>query len=156
MSITDAHRRAADAGRRAAESAGARTTSVTVRVRSYSGAIGASGSVLSSQVDTVLNPRPRVRQLGAGESSFYGGGPGTGASTSSARVYEIGPITLTYSGGGYSIADIAPAESASVRVSYLLSGDDFDTDEEFFLVAPPDASRPHQVMLRVARAQQGE
>lgn len=156
MSLIDAHRRAADAGRRAAELAGARTTSVTVRVRTYSGAMGASGSVLAAQIDTVLSPRPRVRQLGPGESSFYGGGPGSGPSVAGARVYEIGPITLAYSGGGYTIADLAPAESPSTRVTYVLSGDDFETDEEFVLAAPPDASRPHQLTLRVHRAQQGE
>lgn len=156
MSLIDAHRRAADAGRRAAELAGARPITVTVRVRTYSAAIGTSGSLLASVVDTELSPRPRVRQLGPGESSFYGGGPGSAPSVSGTRVYEIGPITLTYPGGGYAIADVVPAESPSTRTTYVLNGDDFQDDEEFVLAGPPDASRPHQLTLRVHRAQQGE
>lgn len=106
--------------------------------------------------DVELSPRPKVRQLGAGESSMYGGGPAASPGVSGTRVYEVGPITLDYAGGGYSLASLCPAESTATRVSFLLVGDDFESSgEEFDLVAPPDASRPHQVTLRVGRSRQG-
>ncbi len=154
-SLRAAHRAAADAGRRAAEAVGARPTRVYVRTREYTAAIHASGTTLVSVSDTELSPRPRVRQLGAGEASFYGGGPGAAPGLAGTRVYEVGPITLDYAGGGYSLASLCPGESTSTRVSYVLVGDDFDANEEFDLVAPPDASRPHQVILRMGRAKQG-
>lgn len=154
-SLRAAHRAAADAGRRAAEAVGARPTRVYIRTRTYTAAIHASGTTLVSTADVELSPRPRVRQLGAGDASFYGGGPGAAPGLAGTRVYEVGPITLDYTGGGYSLASLCPGESTSTRVSYVLIGDDFDADEEFDLVAPPDASRPHQVILRMGRAKQG-
>lgn len=151
-----AHRAAADAGRRAAEAVGARPTRVLVRVRSYSGAIHASGTALVSVFDTEITPRPKVRQLGPGESSFYGGGPAAQPGTADGRTYEVGPITLPYSGGGYSLASLLPPETPSSRTTLVLLGDDFVADgEEFDLAAQPDASRPHQVVLRVTRTRQG-
>lgn len=155
-SLRAAHRAAADAGRRAAEAVGARSTRVYVRTRSYTAAIHASGTTLVSVSDTELSPRPKVRQLGAGEASFYGGGPGASPGLASTRVYEVGPITLDYAGGGYSLATLLPGEDTATRVTFVLVGDDFDAaGEEFDLVAPPDASRPHQVILRVGRSRQG-
>jgi len=154
-SLRAAHRAAADAGRRAAEAVGARSTRVYVRTRSYTAAIHASGTTLVSTTDTEITPRPKVRQLGAGEASFYGGGPAAAPGLASARIYEVGPITLDYAGGGYSLASLCPAEDTATRVTFVLVGDDFDGSEEFDLVAPPDASRPHQTMLRMARTRQG-
>lgn len=154
--LRGAHRRAADAGRRAAEAAGARSTKVTVRVRSYSGAIHATGTTLLSTTDTVLSPRPRVQPVGEGESSLYGGGLEAHPGTSTLRQFVVGPITLDYPGGGYSLASLLPAESPSTRVTLVLEGDGFEANgEEFDLLTQPDASRPHQITLTVARSRQG-
>ena len=46
--------------RRIPEALGQRTTNVTLRVRVYSGPVGASGTTLVSTTDTVLDPRPKV------------------------------------------------------------------------------------------------
>jgi hypothetical protein len=106
----DAFRALADACRAIPETFGTRSTGVTVRVRTYSGAVGAQGTTLSSTVDAVLSPRPRVRQVIEGTPSYFGGGIFT---DSTGRVlageYEIGPITQEFPGGGYSPADLAPA-----------------------------------------------
>lgn len=151
-----AHRRAADAGRRAAEAAGARPTKVTIRTRTYSGAVNAAGTTLLSTSDVVLSPRPKVVPAGEGESSLYGGGLEAHPGTLGARSFVVGPITLDYPGGGYSLATLLPAESPSTRVTLVLEGDGFEASgEEFDLVAQPDASRPHQITLTVARSRQG-
>lgn len=151
-----AHRAAALAGRKAAEAVGARPTRVQIRVREYSAAINATGTELALVYDTEVTPRPKVRQLSAGDASFYGGGPAAGTGSAGARVYTIGPITLPTAGAGWSIATLQPEESETTRVTIVLTGDDFDADgEEFDLAAPPDASRPHQVTLIVSRTKQG-
>lgn len=151
-SLRRAHRAAADAGRRAAEAVGARPASLIVRTRTYSAAVHANGTTLSSTSDLTITPRPKVVPVGDGDSSFYGGSPAVPRAT--AREYLVGPITLSYDGGGYSLAQLAPTSSTSTRVTYVLSGDDFVTDEEFDL-AGYDASRPHQVTLRLVRTRQG-
>jgi len=148
-----AHRAAADAGRRAAESVGARPTQVTIRTRTHSGAINADGTTLSTTSDLVLSPRPKVTATGDGASSYYGGSPATPLAT--AREYSVGPITLDYGSGGYTLSQLAPTSSASVRVTYLLEGDDFGASGEEFDLVGYDASRPHQVTLRLARTRQG-
>ena len=147
-----AHRAAADAGRRAAESVGARPTSLTIRTRTYSGAVHADGTSVSSTSDLTISPRPKVVPTGDGGSSFYGGSPAVPRAT--AREYLVGPITLDYGSGGYTLAQLAPTTNTTTRVTYLLSGDDFSSDEEFDL-AGYDASRPHQVTLRLIRTRQG-
>lgn len=148
----NAHRAAADAGRRAAESVGARPTQVTIRTRTYSGAINADGSTLSTTSDLVLSPRPKVTVGGDGDSSYYGGSV---ADRATARVYTIGPITTSYGSGGYTEAQLAPTSSTSTRVTYLLEGDDFGSAGEEFELVGYDASKLHQVTLRVARTRQG-
>ena len=56
----DAFRLIADTVRRVPETLGQRPTKVTLRLRTYSGAVGAQGTTLVSTVDTVLDPRPKV------------------------------------------------------------------------------------------------
>ena len=149
----NAHRAAADAGRRAAEGVGARPTQVTIRTRTYSAAINANGTTLSTTSDLVLSPRPKVTAAGDGDSSYYGGSPATTLAT--AREYTIGPITTSYGSGGYTLSQLAPTSSVSARVTYLLEGDDFGASGEEFDLVGYDASKPHQVVLRVARTRQG-
>ena len=60
-SLRLAHRAAADAGRRAAAAVGARPTTVSVVVVTYSGPVGVTGSSVVSTSTTVLSPAPRVR-----------------------------------------------------------------------------------------------
>ena len=152
----DAFRALANACRAIPETFGTRSTGVTVRVRTYSGAVGAQGTALSSTVDTVLSPRPRVRQVIEGTPSYFGGGIFT---DSTGRVlageYEVGPITQEFPGGGYSPADLAPAGSVSKRVTIVLTGDEFQSNGEEFEVIKVDATRPFRTMLLVTRVRQG-
>lgn len=152
-SLRRAHRAAADAGRRAAESVGARPTSVTIRTRTYTGSVNADGVSLSTTSDLVLSPRPKVTASGDGASSYYGGSPAVDRAL--AREYTVGPITLAYDGGGYTLSQLAPSPSPSVRVTYVLEGNDFESGGEEFELTGYDASRPHQVVLRLARTRQG-
>ena len=92
----------ADNVRRIPEQLGQRTTQVTVRIRTYSGAVAAHGTTLLSTADTVLDPRPKVVEVTDGQPSYFGGGSlALSDGTGRAGVYEIGPITQAFPGGGY-------------------------------------------------------
>lgn len=156
MGATEDFRALADAVRAIPEAIGTRTTSVTIRVRTYSGAVGAQGVTVSSTTDTLVTPRPKVRQLIEGKPSYFGGGVFT---DSTGRVvageYEIGPITQDFPGGGYTPADLAPTGAVNKRVTVLLAGDEFQSSGEEFEIVKLDASRPFRTMLAVARVRQG-
>lgn len=154
--IREAHRRAADVGRRAAESAGARGTTVTIRVREYSAPVGTSGASVSSTTDVVLDPRPKVSKTREGRSSYFGGsilGDSNGRMV--AGEYDVGPITQDFSEGGYTPADLAPTGSATRRVTVVLGGEEFRGGAEEFEIVAMDATRPHQIRLQVGRVRQG-
>lgn len=154
--LRDAWRALADSVRVIPEQMGTRSTSVTIRVRVYSGAVGAHGVTLVSTTDTEVTPRPRVVQISEGKPSYFGGGVFT---DSTGRVvageYAIGPITPSYPGGGYDATDLAPAGAVNKRVTVLLAGDEFQTGGEEFEILKLDATAPLHVMLAVARVRQG-
>jgi len=152
----NAFRAIADSVRRIPETLGVRATTVTIRVRAYSGPVGQQGVTLSSTTDTVLDPIPRVRQVSEGQRGYFGGGI-LSASTGALRVgeYEVGPITQDFPGGGYTPGELAPAGGVSKRVTVLLSGDEFASGGEEFEIVQMDATRPFRTMLLVARARQG-
>jgi len=150
-----AHRAAADTGRRAAETAGARSTSVTVTVETWSAAIGTSAATLSSTATTTLDPRPKVSSISSGSPSYFGGGTLTQSDGQTlAPEYAIGPITTAAGTIGYTLAQLAPAGGTTKRVYVTLAGDAFAGSGERFAVHEVDASRPHQITLRVHRAPQ--
>lgn len=150
-----AHRLAANAGRRAAEAAGARPTSVVVTVETWSAPVGTSMSTLSSTTTLTLDPRPKVAKVSPGSPSYFGGG--TLAASDGAMLaqeYVIGPITTTAGDVGYTLAQLLPAGGATKSVYVTLSGDGFATGGERFEAFDCDASRPHQITLRVHRTHQ--
>jgi hypothetical protein len=151
-----AFRRIANAVRGIPEQFGTRNTTVTVRVRAYSGAVGAQGTTLTGTADTVLTPIPKVTQVIEGTPSYFGGGIFT---DSTGRVlageYEVGPVTQEFPGGGYAPTDLAPAGSVSKRVTIVLTGDEFQSGGEEFEVIKVDATRPFRTMLLVTRVRQG-
>lgn len=149
-------RRIADSVRRIPETLGQRPTLVTIRQRTYSGAIAAHGTTLLSAVDTVLDPRPRVVQTTAGQRSYFGGGTlmsndGIGLATQ----YEIGPITQSFPGGGYTQSEVVRPDSTVVRTTVLLEGDEFSEGGEEFEITDSDFTRPQRGMLQVTRGRQG-
>ncbi len=153
-SLRAAHRAAADAGRRAAERVGARPTTVSVVVATYSGPVGVTGSTLASTSTTVLSPSPRVRS-GGGAAGYFGGG--TAAASAGVLMegqYVVGPITLDYAGGGYTQAQLCPAAGEDRVVYYLLEGDEFSPGGERFRLVDADATRPHQMTLVLERTAQ--
>lgn len=152
----EAFRAIADAVRAIPEAIGTRGTKVTIRVRTYSGAVNAQGTTLVSTVDTEVSPRPKVRQISEGNPSYFGGGLFTDSTGRTlAGEYEIGPITQPYDGGGYDIPDLAPSSSVSKRVTMLLEDGDFQPGGEEFEIVKIDATRPFQIMMMVMRVRQG-
>ena len=150
------YRQLAERARRIPERFGLRPTKVTVRVRTYSGPVGAQGVTLSATTDTVLDPRPRVRQVTEGQKSYFGGGTLVLAGgDAAARVYEIGPIAQRFPGGGYTPAEVAPPGGVTRRVTVLLEGDAFASGGEEFEVTALDWSRPLHGMVQVMRTRQG-
>lgn len=152
----EAFRAIADAVRAIPEAIGTRGTEVTIRVRTYSGAVGAQGTTLTSTADTVISPRPKVLQVSEGIPSYFGGGLFTDSTGRTlAGEYEVGPITQPYDGGGYDIPDLAPSSSVSKRVTMLLEDGDFQPGGEEFEIVKIDATRPFQIMMMVMRVRQG-
>jgi len=146
----------ADAVRRVPETLGQRTTNVTLRVRTYSGPVGANGVTLVSTADTIVDPRPKVVQVTDGQRSYFGGGTlAASDGTALAGVYEIGPITQDFPGGGYTQGDVVVAGAVTKRFTVLLEGDEFSTGGEEFLVTASDFTRPQRGMLQVTRTRQG-
>lgn len=152
----DAFRLIADTVRRVPETLGQRPTKVTLRLRTYSGAVGAQGTTLVSTVDTVLDPRPKVVEVTDGQKSYFGGGTlAANDGTALAGVYEVGPITQKFPGGGYTQNEIIPAAAYTTRLTVLLEGDEFSTGGEEFLVTASDFTRPHRGMIQATRTRQG-
>jgi hypothetical protein len=142
--------------RRIPETLGQRPTQVTLRVRTYSGPVGAHGVTLVSTVDTVLDPRPKVVQVTDGQRSYFGGGTlAQSVGVGFAGVYEIGPITQSYPGGGYTQGDVVVVASPSARFTVLLEGDEFTTGGEEFEITNSDFTKPQRGMLQVTRTRQG-
>jgi hypothetical protein len=151
-----AFRAIADRVRRIPEALGQRTTQVTMRVRMYSGPVGAQGTALLSTTDTVLDPRPKVTQVTDGQKSYFGGGSlAESDGVTLAGVYEVGPITQAFPGGGYTQGDVVVAGAVTKRFTVVLEGDEFTAGGEEFMVTASDFSRPQRGMLQVTRTRQG-
>ena len=121
IGYSDGIRRAADAGRRAAEP-WVRPTIVSIVVESWSGPYGAVGSTLLSTQTTVLDPRPKVQAIGdQGASAFGGGYASSSAGGLSATTYQIGPVTLDYPGGGYTVQELLPLGASNKNVYVILA-----------------------------------
>lgn len=155
-SAVNGFRAIANAVRRIPEQLGQRPTAVTIRVRVYSAAVGATGTTVVSTTDTVLDPRPKVVEVTEGSPSYFGGGTvSLSNGTLTAGVYEIGPVTQAFPGGGYAQDSVAPAGGSSRRVTVLLEGTEFTSSGEEFDVDAADWTRPQRGMLRVVRTRQG-
>ena len=117
MAFKDAIRRAAEAGRRAAEPF-TRPTTVTVYVDVWSGPVGTDGATLLSSTPTTISPNPKVSAAGSGGPSAFGGGfASSSAGGLEATEFNVGPITLKHSTGGY---DVAPQLASSMHGSIVL------------------------------------
>jgi hypothetical protein len=156
LGALNSFRQIADTVRRIPETLGQRTTLVTLRVRTYSGPVGAFGTTLVSTADTVLDPRPKVTQITDGARSYFGGGTVAASDGEAlAGVYEIGPITQDFPGGGYTQGDVVVAGVVTKRFTVLLEGDEFSSGGEEFMVTGADFTRPQRGMLQVTRTRQG-
>lgn len=91
------------------------TTSVTIRTRTNAGGrIGVDA--VKTDVDVVIRPRPKVREVNQREIAGSGG-------LYQAGDVKVGPITPAHSGGGYTAAQLAPVTSTNgVEIIYVLSG----------------------------------
>ena len=156
IGYSDAIRKAADAGRKAAEP-WVRPTIVTVVVETWSGPYGATGSTLQSTQSTVLTPRPKVVAVGdQGASAFGGGYASSSAGGLSATTYEIGPVTLQYPGGGYTVEQLLPLGASNKNVYVILADGAYEGSGERFRVIPGSlvATRAYQCVFRVERTNQ--
>ena len=131
---------------------GLRPYTVTIRTETWSGARVGAGTLSTS--DVVLSPVPLVQQnSGANSRSWYGGGFIQGANGELILAeYRVGPITKPYTGGGYTISQLAPpVTGAKVRTLVMLSGDGFLSAGEPFEILHVDAQDPFAWMLYLRR-----
>ncbi len=101
-----------DDGRALVDDLGFRTSSLTIRTRTWSGEPGVSAQV---DDDLVITPPPKIRQVTGREVA------------GSAGRYEEGDlradkITPSYSGGGYTPAQLKPDGADGVEVLYIVGG----------------------------------
>ena len=156
VGYSDGIRRAADAGRKAAEP-WVRPTVVSIVVESWSGPYGAVGSTLLSTQTTVLDPRPKVQALGDQGASAFGGGYASSSSGGlSATTYQIGPVTLDYPGGGYTVQELLPLGASNKNVYVILADGAYEGSGERFRVIPGSlvATRAYQCVFNVERTNQ--
>lgn len=93
-----------------------RPTTVKVRTRTWaSGRTGdTSGPV--TDVDLLLTPTPRVREVSSSEIASSAGRYAVGD-------FKVGPVTPVHTGGGYTEAQLAPTtDESGVEVFYVLTG----------------------------------
>lgn len=153
----------ANAASVAAEAIGARSTSVTLRVRQYSGPVHVHGTTLTSTTDTAVSPRPRVRQVRRGRTDDQVGWRDEAQLTDATGQpvtlrYEIGPIAQRFTsgaGGGYDPADFTPTDDPTRRLTLVLAGDDFGAEPVEFEVIRTSADDPLTFTLTVQRTRQG-
>ncbi len=90
-----------------------RTTRVTVRTRVWPAQLGIGTPI---DTDVTLDPYIKVREVTRRDIASSGGKLEIGD-------VEIGPITPSHPGGGYTIAQIAPvATTPLTQIIYVLSG----------------------------------
>jgi hypothetical protein len=102
-----------------------RPYTVTVRTRRWSGGVVQKGTPTDS--DMVLAPPPKVVER--------------------AREALVGPITPKHPDGGYSPAELNPADQAGVECFYVLVGP--DNVRRPFTLVDIDTSRPFTYTLRL-------
>jgi hypothetical protein len=163
MGLLDTVRAGVSRGRKKLDDLGLRLYTVTLIVEQFDRSINLPGCVLivpgpddpPNPIELQLDPRPRVRQLGPGDDSWLGGGLiAEAGGKSSATEYEIGPVTLEFSGsstGGYSTADLLPPGSVSRRVTWWIEGPDLQDGGEPFSVVQYRNVSLTSVMIRVQR-----
>lgn len=103
-----------------------RTTTVTRRLRTWSGASVGLGAPTDS--DITISPRPKVLETMAGNEVL------------------VGPITPKQGATGYSQSDLLPTTSAAQEVSWVLAGANGTREYELVDI---DTSRPFRFMLRL-------
>lgn len=118
MSIVSGSLPILDAARGLLDDAGLRPYQVFVRVNTWSGARIGLGTKTSTVTELNVdgNKRPKVRQLSAKDVVASGG-------TLEDQLFEVGPLTPPFTGGGVATTTINPPTSASpTEVNYILIG----------------------------------
>ena len=89
-------------------------------------------------------------------SAFGGGYASTSAGGLVATEYEIGPVTLDYPGGGYTVRELLPLGAANKNVYVILADGAYEGSGERFKIDPGSlvATRAYQCTFRVVRSSQ--
>jgi hypothetical protein len=155
VSLSDALRAAANAGRTAAAAVDQRPTTVTIATVTYDASLNIAGAEATLTSALTLSPNPKVEPFAEGDPSWYGGNNGANAGALlRAGVYKVGPITPTFPGGGYSVADLAPDAAANKQVVVSLAGGAFPAAGETYRIVGLDDAKPQSIFLFVARTKQ--
>jgi hypothetical protein len=126
-----------------------RTVAVTIRTVTWSGY--AMGDGTGTPSNTVISPKPKVRQLTAREVAASGG-------LFTLEDLKVGPITPDYvcngDSGGYSPAQLDPEGGPLTEILYILTGDvdgtyrlirsDFTHPTGYFLILRNSARTPRR------------
>ena len=126
MTLQDELRAACDVGRQAAADVAQRNVTVKIVTETWTAPLGTSTSTLSSTSVRTLTPKPRCRPGSPTSDYFTGGIVADSTGALSAYDWEVGPITTSWPGGGYTMPQLAPAPTGvTQRVYVVLQGEPF-------------------------------
>lgn len=138
-----------------AQDLGDRPYTVTLRQENYSGKIALNVTRTSITGAITLAPRPKVVPVSGPKADWFGAGTLLHDATGVARVsvYRIGPIVPSWSGGGYTPAQLLPTltDPTTTRWIALLEGPGLASGGEPHKVVDADFSDPLGYYLTVAR-----
>lgn len=122
---------------------GFRPYEVYVRVTSWSGArVGLGTKSVTDMRLLVGGQNPKVREVRSKDVV-------AGIAESTDAVYEIGPVTPSFAGGGVAVDTIAPPTTASSTTLFLIKGPGMPTNGLLCQRTEDDVDRPLRAVIRV-------
>lgn len=148
MSIVRGALAVLDQARALLDDVGLRPYSVSVRTTRWSGAtrIGEGIPVITeTDLEVFGGRRPKVRQLSSKEIVAQGG-------SLDEEVFEIGPYTPVYDGGGMEIAALDPAKANDPQeVEYILKGPGMPENGAICQKVGDKVDSPFRLMMTIRR-----
>lgn len=157
MTLRDRLLPAIDRIRGLRQTLGITVNAVRLRVETWTAAIGTAGATATT-VDVLMAPQPKVSKLSVQDAMVVMASlPAAQVARGQRGIYLIGPITPSYSTGGYTLAELYSSAQASdqQRVLIMLAGDNDlgAAPGTPFEIVNFDTSKPFRTMLTVIRAQ---
>lgn len=146
MSIVSDSLNILDSARALLSDVGLRPYRVYVQTKTFSRTMGiaADATTVVTELTVADGKPPKVRQLSAKEVVSSGGTLGD-------AIYEVGPLTPPYSGGGVETSAITPDTGAKSQVLYILKGPGLATNGVYCDKVSDKFDSPFRYMFTIKR-----